>query len=158
MKASILLVLFPSMGPSDAGAGFVTNLHPVTMSPSSALTMELPKPENWAPFKLGKFKKDERQLNKKKQHFQSRPLVDFQKDLEAGKVRYVTPLFSYIFATLSSSSPTSINVSTMLPFLCICVHGKPSVPCDVCQTARSNGRVAPVGYSSKYNEASPPFL
>ncbi|KAL7432649.1 hypothetical protein ACHAXH_003944 [Discostella pseudostelligera] len=92
MKASILLVLLPSMGPSDAGAGFVTNLHPVTMSPSSALTMELPKPENWAPFKLGKFKKDERQLNKKKQHFQSRPLVDFQKDLEAGKVRHLFPV------------------------------------------------------------------
>jgi len=144
------------MGPSDAGAGFVTNLHPVTMSPSSALTMELPKPENWAPFKLGKFKKDERQLNKKKQHFQSRPLVDFQKDLEAGKVRYVTPrCWPPIFF---NSVLLCCNLTQSFYNSCLCVHGKPSVPCNVCQAARSNGRVAAVGYSSEYGEAPSPFL
>ena len=38
------------------------------------------------------------------------------------------------------------------------MHGKPSVPCNVCQAARSNGRVAAVGYSSEYGEAPSPFL
>ena len=92
MKASILLLLLSPIGPTSAAAGFVTNLVPArTMSPSSyALTMELPKPENWAPFKQA-----ERPMQKKNQHFKSRPLVDFQKDLEAGKVRYVTTLILF---------------------------------------------------------------
>lgn len=122
MKASTLLLLLPSMGPS--AAGFVTNLHPEIMPPSSALLMEIPKPENWAPFKLGKFKKDEqREMNKKKQHFQSRPLVDFQKDLEAGKVRYVTPrCWPPIFSTLSCCVVISLNLSTILVYVCMESH------------------------------------
>ena len=96
MKASILLLLLSPIGPTSAAAGFVTNLVPArTMSPSSyALTMELPKPENWEPFKQAKLKA-ERPMQKKNQHFKSRPLVDFQKDLEAGKVRYVTTLILF---------------------------------------------------------------
>ena len=58
MKASILLLLLSPIGSTSAAAGFVTNLVPArTMSPSSyALTMELPKPENWEPFKQAKLK------------------------------------------------------------------------------------------------------
>jgi hypothetical protein len=79
-------------------AGFVTNLPPATMSPttSSALSMEFPKLETWTPFKLEKVKDEQRQM-KKKPRFKSRPLVDFQKDLEAGKVRYVALSPSPVF-------------------------------------------------------------
>mmetsp|Transcript_11579 Transcript_11579/g.21390 ORF Transcript_11579/g.21390 Transcript_11579/m.21390 type:complete len:245 (-) Transcript_11579:99-833(-) len=62
------------------------------------LYLEKPRPyipqgfsiENWAAFK-GTEKKN-REQSKKKRHFQSRPLVDFQKDLEAGKVRHLFPV------------------------------------------------------------------
>ncbi len=90
MKASLLLHLLSPIG-SMTAAGFVTNLlPPATMSPttSSALSMEFPELGNWAPFKLEKVKDEQRDM-KKKPRFKSRPLVDFQKDLEAGKVRYV---------------------------------------------------------------------
>ena len=42
---------------------------------------------------------------------------------------------------------------------CIIIYllKKSSLPCDVCQAARSKGGVAPVGYSSEYREAPSPF-
>ena len=97
MKASLLLHLLSPIG-SMTAAGFVTNLPPATMLPttSSALSMDFPKLETWAPFKLEKVKDEQRQM-KKKPHFKSRPLVDFQKDLEAGKVRYVALSPSPVF-------------------------------------------------------------
>ena len=41
-------------------------------------------PEEWAFFKA----RERRENNNKKKHFRSRPMVDFQKDLEAGKGRH----------------------------------------------------------------------
>jgi hypothetical protein len=45
-------------------------------------------PEEWAAFKAA----EKREHSKKKHHFQSRPLAEFQKDLEAGKVRHLFPI------------------------------------------------------------------
>ena len=42
-------------------------------------------PEGWTAFKGA----EKREHSKKKQHFQSRSLVDYQRDLEAGKVRRI---------------------------------------------------------------------
>lgn len=88
MKLSLLLLLLPL----GSTAGFTVP------NPAKATSLELylekPKPKsytpkgftdgNWAAFK-GAEKRE--QQAKKKKHFKSRPLVDFQKDLEAGKVR-----------------------------------------------------------------------
>ena len=92
MKLSRLLLL-----PIGLAAGFtVPNTVKIATPP---LYLEKPRPyvptgfsiENWAAFKGTEEKS--REQSRKKRHFQSRPLVDFQKDLEAGKVRYVTKSF-----------------------------------------------------------------
>ena len=88
MKLSLLLLL--SVGLTD---GFFTVLTPTMKSIElDPLHMEKPggdgyvpggfTPKGWAAFK-GAEKRDNA---KKKPHFQSRSLVDYQRDLEAGKV------------------------------------------------------------------------
>eukprot|EP00804_Cyclotella_cryptica_P007687 CCRYP_001325-RA/>CCRYP_001325-RA protein AED:0.14 eAED:0.14 QI:58/1/1/1/1/1/6/206/240 len=47
-------------------------------------------PEGWALLKA----KEERQRHEKKKHFKSRSLVDFQTDLETGKVRHLFPVMN----------------------------------------------------------------
>lgn len=84
--------------PIGLTAGF-TVPKPVTVKPRSlALFLEKPKPSSyvpkgftltdWSAFKDG----EKREKSKKKRHFQSRSLVDYQKDLEAGKVRHLFPV------------------------------------------------------------------
>ena len=86
MRLSLVLLL-----PIGLTAGFTV---PKPVKPRSlALFLEKPKPSSyvpkgftltdWSAFKAG----EKREKSKKKQHFQSRSLVDYQKDLEAGKVR-----------------------------------------------------------------------
>eukprot|EP00970_Alexandrium_tamarense_P014528 scaffold4184_cov393-Alexandrium_tamarense.AAC.8 len=75
--------------------GFVSTNTALTSKP---LYLESPKkqgyvpkgfsPEGWSFFKT----KETSQHAQKKKHFQSRPLVDYQKDLEAGKVRHLFPV------------------------------------------------------------------
>lgn len=88
MKLSLLLL------PLGLAAGF--------MVPSPAKTTSLslnvepggyvPKgftPEGWTAFKGA----EKREHSKKKPHFQSRSLVDYQRDLEAGKVRRISVFY-----------------------------------------------------------------
>ncbi|KAL7506049.1 hypothetical protein ACHAXN_003403 [Cyclotella atomus] len=82
-----------------AAQGFTSPDVCVKSSISSALHLEKPaarrgyvpkgfSPEGWAFFKA----KEDREHDKKKKHFKSRSLVDYQKDLEAGKVRHLFPV------------------------------------------------------------------
>lgn len=86
MKVSLLLLL-----PTGFVVGFI-NPHP-TKTTSVSLHLEKPKPKSYVPkgFTVGSWAAfkgaEKREQSHKKKHFQSRPLVDYQKDLEAGKVR-----------------------------------------------------------------------
>ena len=76
MKTSLLLLL-SSAGPA---AGFLTPKR----TAKTSLLLHIRNPfanEDWSAVKEAEKKQ------KKHHHFKSRPLVDFQKDLEAGKVR-----------------------------------------------------------------------
>lgn len=65
-------------------------------------------PEDWAAFKAA----EKREHNKKMKHFKSRPLVDFQKDLEAGKVRHLFPvMFAKQRVRRGEIRPSDIPVS-----------------------------------------------
>ena len=79
MKTSLALLL-PLIGIVQ---GFTT---PKPATPSLALQMV------WGPFKNAEMPQAEKKTSKK--HFQSRSLVDYQKDLEAGKVRHLFPVMN----------------------------------------------------------------
>lgn len=78
MKTSNVLLL-PMLGLSTA---FVA---PKACTTSVSLHL-------WAPFQNAEVKSGEQTKKKKSSHFKSRDLVDFQKDLEAGKVRHQFPV------------------------------------------------------------------
>ncbi|KAL7541202.1 hypothetical protein ACHAXR_012648 [Thalassiosira sp. AJA248-18] len=93
MKLSLLVLLLPIR----LASGFT--MIPATAKIPLGLYMESPKPksyfpkgfspDNWAAFKSVEKRAPS---TKKTKHFKSRSLVDFQKDLEAGKVRHQFPV------------------------------------------------------------------
>jgi hypothetical protein len=85
MKLSLLLLL-----PAGLAAGFTvptpartTSLVPLRMEQQpGGYTPKGFTPEGWAAFRGA----EKREHSKRNPHFQSRSLVDYQRDLEAGKV------------------------------------------------------------------------
>lgn len=83
MKVSLLfLALMPAKGFVNNG-GAKDHASALNLRSSQQYIPKGFTEESWTAFKA----KEKREHAKKKHHFQSRPLVDFLKDLEAGKVR-----------------------------------------------------------------------
>jgi len=91
MKFSLLLLLSAGLAansftaPTTPATKKSNKLNPLHMKePGERYVPDGFTPDGWAAFKRA----EKRDRAKKKPHFQSRSLVDYQRDLEAGKVGY----------------------------------------------------------------------
>lgn len=77
-------------------------------------------PENWIPFKNAEMQTQAKKKTAKK-HFQSRSLVDYQKELEAGKVRHLFPvMFAKERIQKGQLRPSDVPVSDRISIV-VCI-------------------------------------